>query len=118
MRDQPDVDVNADSMKRVGIQVVSSGGATGSRIIPSEEVDRTFGMPVGKLRSRAGIESLAYCSENESELTLGARAGEGALSRASCGAQELDWIIAASETHHEYPSLAAELHSRLRAREN
>jgi len=49
---------------------------------------------------------------------LGARAGEEALRAASCGAQELDWIIASSETHHNYPSLAAQLHSRLLAREN
>ena len=43
---------------------------------------------------------------------------EEALRGASCGAQELDWIIATSETHHEYPALAAQLHSRLLAREN
>jgi len=31
--------------------------------------------------------------------------------------QELDWIIATTETHHDYPSLASQLHSRLLARE-
>lgn len=98
--------------------VVSSGFVAGSRRVPSEEVDRAFGMPIGKLRKRAGIESLAYAAEGESELTLGARAAEGALREASCGAQELDWIIATSETHHDYPALAALLHSRLLAREN
>ena len=89
----------------------------GSRVVPSGEVDRAFGMPVGKLRNRAGIESLAYAAEDESELTLGAKALEEALRVASCGAQELDWIIATSETHHDYPALAAQLHSRLLARE-
>src|SRR6266566_6480591 len=83
--------------------VVSSGFLTGSRTVPSEEVDRAFAMPIGKLRKRAGIESLAYASERENELTLGARSLEEALRRASCGAQELDWIIATSETHHDYP---------------
>src|SRR6266516_1848889 len=96
---------------------VSSGFLTGSRVVPSEEVDRAFGMPIGKLRNRAGIASLAYASEGESELTLGAKAAEEALRAASCGAQELDWIVASSETHHNYPSLAAQLHSRLLARE-
>jgi 3-oxoacyl-[acyl-carrier-protein] synthase-3 len=90
----------------------------GSQRIPSEEVDRAYGMPIGKLRNRAGIESLAYAAEGETELTLGARAAEEALRAASCGAGELDWIIATSETHHSVPSLATQLHSRLLARES
>jgi len=59
----------------------------------SEEVDRAFGMPAGKLRSRAGIESLAYVAESENELTLAAKAAREALRAASCGTQELDWIV-------------------------
>ena len=98
--------------------IAGSSAVAGSRAIPSEEVDRAFGMPAGKLRGRAGIESLAYAAEGESELTLGARAAQEALVAASCGAQQLDWIIATSETHHDYPSLSAQLHSRLLAREN
>ncbi|HMD40853.1 MAG TPA: 3-oxoacyl-[acyl-carrier-protein] synthase III C-terminal domain-containing protein [Candidatus Acidoferrum sp.] len=97
--------------------VTGSCMATGSRTIPSEEVDWAFGMPEGKLRKRAGIESLAYAAEGETELTLGARAAQQALHAAGCGAQELDWIIATSETHRGYPSLAAQLHSQLLARE-
>lgn len=99
------------------VLVTASSSVQGSRLVPSEEVDRAFGMPIGKLRNRAGIESLAYAAEGESELTLGAKAAEEALRAASCGAQELDWIVASSETHHNYPSLAAQLHSRLLARE-
>jgi 3-oxoacyl-[acyl-carrier-protein] synthase-3 len=98
--------------------LVSSGFLPGSRNVPSEEVDRAFGMPIGKLRKRAGIESLAYASEGESELTLAAKSVQEALRGASCGTQELDWIIATSETHHDYPALAAQLHRRLLAREN
>jgi 3-oxoacyl-[acyl-carrier-protein] synthase-3 len=98
--------------------IISSAAVTGSRVIPSEEVDSAFGMPTGKLRHRAGIESLAYADEGENELTLGARATEEALRAASYGAHQLDWIIATSETHHDYPSLSAQLHSRLLAREN
>src|SRR6266853_2031212 len=111
-------DRQAQQTNMAKVSIISSAAATGSRVIPSEEVDRAFGMPVGKLRGRAGIESLAYAAEGENELVLGARAAEEALRRGSCGAQELDWIIVTSETHHNYPSLSAELHSRLLAREN
>jgi len=68
-------------------------------------------MPAGKLRSRAGIESLAYVADGENELTLAARAAQEALRDASCPAQEVDWVIATSETHHDYPSLSAQIHS-------
>src|SRR5882724_863026 len=100
------------------VLIISSAAVTGSRVIPSEEVDRAFGMPVGKLRKRAGIESLAYVAENENELTLAAKAAQEALRAAACEPQLLDWIVATSETHHDYPSLSAQLHSRLLVREN
>ena len=99
------------------VALTGSAAVVGLRTIPSEEIDRAFGMPLGKLRHRAGIESLAYASENESELTLGARAAQQTLHAAVCSAQELDWIIATSETHRGYPSLSAQLHSQLLARE-
>jgi 3-oxoacyl-[acyl-carrier-protein] synthase-3 len=97
--------------------IAGSGLALGSRVVPSEEVDRAFGMPVGKLRSRAGIESLAYATEDETEVSLGAQAINEALQSAACPPHEIDSIIATSETHHLYPSLAAQLHSRIGARE-
>jgi hypothetical protein len=40
-------------------------------------------MPSGKLRKRAGIESLAYAAEGEDEVALGIRAAELALQRSS-----------------------------------
>jgi 3-oxoacyl-[acyl-carrier-protein] synthase-3 len=98
--------------------VAASAAAVGARVIVAEEVDRAFGMPVGKLRGRAGIASLAYAAEGENELVLGARAAEEALRAGSCGVQQIDWIVATSETHHNYPPLSAQLHSRLLAREN
>lgn len=106
------------SATRTSVIIASSCAAVGSRRIPSEEIDQAFGMPPGKLRLRAGIESLAYAAEGENELTLGARAAQQTLHAAACGAQELDWIIATSETQRGYPSLAARLHSQLLAREN
>src|SRR5437879_3618840 len=98
--------------------LTGSSAVPGSCLLPSEEVDRAFGMPAGKLRSRAGIESLAYVAPSENELTLAATAAQEALRAAFCGAQELNWIVATSETHHDYPSLSAQLHSRLLVREN
>ena len=97
--------------------IAGSAALFGSRRVPSEEVDKAFGMPVGKLRERAGIESLAYAADGETELTLGARAAQEALSFASHSADDLDWIIVTSETHQSYPSLAAQLHAKLSARQ-
>lgn len=104
--------------KATAVLLAGSAFIQGSRTVPSEEVDRAFHMPVGKLRNRAGIESLAHAADGESELALGTKAAEEALRASSCGPQEIDWIIATSETHHDYPGLAAQLHSRLLAREN
>ena len=97
--------------------LLGSGAVFGSRMIPSDQVDAAFAMPKGKLRRRAGIESLAHATENEDELTLATHAAQSALQAARCTAQQLDWIIATSETHRSYPSLAALLHSQLLARE-
>ncbi len=107
-----------DTASQPSVLISASGFAVGSRVIPSSEVDRAFGMPVGKLRDRAGIESLAYASANETEVTLGAQAANTALTAAACPVSEIDSIVATSETHHLYPSLAAQLHSRIGAREN
>jgi len=117
IRHNPDSTKSETQPTRTPVLLLGSSSEVGSRLISSEEVDRRFGMPVGKLRSRAGIESLAYAAEGEDELTLAARAAQKTLQAASCGAQELDWIICTSETHRGYPSLAARLHSKLLARE-
>jgi 3-oxoacyl-[acyl-carrier-protein] synthase III len=100
------------------VYLASSGAARGGRKVASEEVDRAFGMPEGKLRRRAGIESLAYAGEGENELSLATSAAQQALRAGGLRSEELDWIVATSETHHNYPSLAAELHTKLAARED
>jgi 3-oxoacyl-[acyl-carrier-protein] synthase-3 len=95
-----------------------SGVAFGSRIVPSQEVDEAFGMPRGKLRNRAGIVSLAYANENETEVTLAASAANSALQSANLAPGKLDWIVATSESHHAFPSLAAQLHRAIGVRES
>jgi 3-oxoacyl-[acyl-carrier-protein] synthase III len=100
------------------VYVLGSGSAFGSRLVPSEEVDHAFGMPAGKLKTRAGIHSFAHAAENEDEASLGTQACRQVLRSTGEKAEDLDWIIAASETHHAYPSLSAVLHGRLKLREN
>jgi 3-oxoacyl-[acyl-carrier-protein] synthase-3 len=102
---------------RDGVAITGWAAALGARRVLSEEVDRAFGMPIGKLRSRAGIESVSYAVEGETELTLGAQAMQRALDVAGWQAKEIDWVIASSETHVAYPSLAAQLHKRANVRE-
>jgi len=82
-------------------------------VVPSEQVDHAFGMPAGKLRHRAGIVSLAYASKEENEGTLGAQAAAPLLPGGKEKGHGIDWVVAASETHHAYPSLSAILHARL-----
>lgn len=100
------------------VYITGSSSAFGSRVLPSEEVDAAFGMPVGKLKNRAGIVSLAYATDEENEATLGERASREVLSGVGQAPADVDWILAASETHHAYPSLSALLHGRLGLREN
>lgn len=105
-------------MTATDVYVVGSASAFGSRVVPSEDVDHAFGMPAGKLKNRAGILSLAHASEDEDESTLGAQACKQVLHDAEQGTENVDWILAASETHHAFPSLSAILHAKLRLRED
>lgn len=105
-------------MTAPAVYVVGSASAFGSRVVPSEDVDHAFGMPSGKLKSRAGILSLAHVSEEEDEGTLGVQACKQVLRNTGEDTDNVDWILAASETHHAYPSLSAILHAKLRLREN
>jgi 3-oxoacyl-[acyl-carrier-protein] synthase III len=100
------------------VYVLGSASAFGSRLVPSEDVDHAFGMPAGKLKMRAGIQSFAHVAENEDEGSLGVQACRQVLHSTGESTDELDWILAASETHHAYPSLSAILHARLHLREN
>jgi len=97
--------------------VVSSHVVFGARTVASEEVDAAFGMPIGKLRHRAGIDSLAHAAAGETEASLGALASEGALRSAGLEGRDIDWILATTETHHAFPALAAQIHRAIGARE-
>lgn len=105
-------------MQPADVYLIGSNSAFGSRIVASEEVDQSFGMPCGKLKNRAGIHSLAYAAENEDEISLGVQAASKLLDKGGDDAKNVDWILAASETYHAYPSLAAILHAKLGLRED
>ena len=53
-------------MDEKNVYLTGAASEFGSRVVPSEEVDEAFGMPSGKLRTRAGIVSVAYAAEDES----------------------------------------------------
>src|SRR5207237_470694 len=59
-----------------------------------------------------------YATLEETEITLGMRAAKEAISSSASDVRDLDWIIATSETFHDYPSLAAQLHSHLKVAED
>jgi 3-oxoacyl-[acyl-carrier-protein] synthase III len=110
--------IGDSALNGLNVYVTSSASAFGSRVVPSEEVDEAFGMPVGKLKKRAGILSLAYAAEDEDVCTLGARCSQETLVSAKVEPENVDWLLAATETHHAYPSLSALLHARLNLRED
>ena len=98
--------------------LTASARALGSRLVPSDEVDAAYGMPVGKLKARAGIESFSYATADEDEASLGAKACCDAVNQAGEDLSSIEWIVATSETHHAFPSLSAVLHARLKLQED
>ncbi len=91
------------------------GTATGAERVPIAEIESEFGLPEGKLARGAGIESVARVGAGESEATLGAIACAEALRGAGASLDEVDLLIATSETCVGFPQLGAQIHERLLA---
>ncbi len=91
------------------------GYALGSQLIPAVQVEAEFRLAAGTLSRRAGIETIRRAAAGENEISLARAASEDALRKAEVSAQNLDWIIATSETLQGFPSIAASLHSALLA---
>lgn len=117
MEGGPQMPVSNSAVNTDTAVIVTSAAVFGSRSIPSETIDQEFGMEIGKLRSRAGILSVSRVADDETEVSLGARAAQTALQMAGVAPASCEWLIATSETHHTYPSLAAELHDQLGLRD-
>ncbi len=99
------------------VSLLGWGSSLGSLTIEVEKVERECGLPAGALRERAGIHSVRRADGDESEVVLGQRAAELALSAANLGAEDVDVVVATSATFLNFPSLAAVLHARLLLRE-
>jgi 3-oxoacyl-[acyl-carrier-protein] synthase-3 len=87
----------------------------GGIAVPSNLVDEEFGLPPGTLKARAGIETLRRATPEEDEISLAGNAAHAALQKSGCSTQELDWILATSETLQGFPSFAARMHISLLA---
>ncbi|HXN51297.1 MAG TPA: 3-oxoacyl-[acyl-carrier-protein] synthase III C-terminal domain-containing protein [Candidatus Acidoferrum sp.] len=91
------------------------GSALGSDRVSILEVEQDFQLSNAVLAKNAGIDSVCRASAIEDEVVLGKRAAQQALHRARVSVQNLDWIIATSETFLGFPSFAASLHATLLA---
>jgi 3-oxoacyl-[acyl-carrier-protein] synthase III len=98
--------------------IVGWGSALGSVCVSIDRVEAEFGCSIGKLKERAGIETIRRVSAGEDEITLALSAAQKALMRGGISARALDYIVGTSETSQGLPSFAASLHSALLARTN
>jgi len=101
-----------------GAEIAGWGWAVGRECVEVARVEKEFGLSPGRIRERAGIESVARVMPGENELTLGGAAAESALEMGGAKREEIDWIVASSETMLTQPSLGAALHSQLHLRES
>jgi len=101
-----------------GAGITGWGWAVGSECVEVARVEKEFGLSPGRIRERAGIESVARVTAGENEVTLAAAAAKSALEIGRAKAEEIDWIVASSETMLTQPSLGAALHTRLLLRES
>ncbi len=91
------------------------GASLGGTIITSEIADAEFGLPAGTLKERAGIETLRRATQEEDEISLARNAAHDALQKSVLSVQDLDWVLATSETFQGFPSFAARMHTSLLA---
>jgi 3-oxoacyl-[acyl-carrier-protein] synthase-3 len=94
---------------------VGWGSALGSDRVSIRDVEQEFQLSSPVLAKSAGIDSICRVSATEDEVVLGKRAAQHALHQARVSVQDLDWIIATSETFLGFPSFAASLHAALLA---
>jgi 3-oxoacyl-[acyl-carrier-protein] synthase-3 len=94
---------------------VGWGSALGSNRVSVREVEQDFQLSGGVLAKNAGIDSICRATAIEDEVALGKLAAQRALQQARVSVQDLDWIIATSETFLGFPSFAASLHATLLA---
>lgn len=109
--------ISQDFQHAATAQLVGWGAIVGTRRVSAAELEHEFKLKAGKISKGAGIVSVARVADGEDELTLATRACEAALACAKAGMEDVDCIIATSETHLGFPSLGARLHAALLADE-
>lgn len=109
--------ISEDFQQATAAQLGGWGATVGTRRVSAAELEHEFKLKAGKISKGAGIESVARVADGEDELTLGMRASEAALACGDAGIEDVDCIIATSETHLGFPSLGARLHAGLLADE-
>jgi 3-oxoacyl-[acyl-carrier-protein] synthase-3 len=95
--------------------ILGWGTSLGGIIVPSKQVDAEFGLRAGTLKERAGIETLRRATSEEDIVSLAKNAALAALQKSGASPQDLDWILATSETFLGFPSFATRIHIALLA---
>ncbi|HXJ95974.1 MAG TPA: 3-oxoacyl-[acyl-carrier-protein] synthase III C-terminal domain-containing protein [Terriglobia bacterium] len=111
-------EVHANGNEAFEVSVAGWGVSPGSTVVTAEDVDRECGFSPGFLRDRTGIESLRRAPNDESEISLAARAAQSALENAQLSPDDIDLLVAVSTTFLGFPSFAATLHAHLLLQES
>jgi 3-oxoacyl-[acyl-carrier-protein] synthase III len=93
--------------------IVGWASAVGARIVDASEVEKEFHLPAGKIKNSAGIKTISRLANGEDEISLCLKSCEAALAQARLGIDDVDCLIATSETFVGFPGLGAILHGRL-----
>ncbi len=110
-RPAPQELTGAGSLLTIGVR--GWGAALGSEQRPGATLDADYGLASGVIGSRTGIESVVRAAPGETEVSLAQAACRQALLTARTELDDVDLLVAASETFLGFPSLAAALHSAL-----
>ncbi len=95
------------------IGVTGWGATLGSERRDAAALDADYGLAPGSIYARTGIESVVRAKAGETETSLAQTACRQALLTAGAELDDVDLLVAASETFLGFPSLAAALHSVL-----
>ncbi len=98
-------------------QFLGSGVATGEAVIDNHRLARIMDTDDTWIRERTGIEARCYVHPGTSSSDLGILAGKAALADASIDAEEIDYIVCATQTpDHYFPGAGSMIQHGIGAR--
>lgn len=98
--------------------IVGFGGYVPERVVTNQDWERLLDTTDEWITQRTGIKQRRYAADDESTLTLAAKAGRAALADAGIGADQVDEIIVATDTPEMMtPDTAALVQHELGCRE-